>query len=759
MSINLTSRGTYAGTGSEITAFDVLTQRSYVVAGTSVIEVLDASNLNAPTLVSTIDISAFGTANSIAVKNGIVAIAVENTADRQAPGTVAFYDLDGNFLNSVSVGAVPDMLTFTPDGKKVLVANEAEPSSYNQPTSVDPEGSVSIIDLSSGVLGLTSASVTTADFTAFNNQRSTLLASGVRLFGPNASVAQDLEPEYIAVSADSKTAWVTLQENNAIAILDLQTGQITDIKPLGFKDHSLPENGLDASDRDGVINIQNWPVFGMYQPDAIASFTVAGQTYLVTANEGDARDYEGFGEERRVGANSLVLDPTAFPNATALKAPTALGRLNVTTTLGDPDGDGDFDQLYAFGARSFSIWSADGTLVYDSGDQLEQITATLIPTLFNAEDTIETFDTRSDNKGPEPEGVVTGVIDGQTYAFIGLERTGGVMVYNVTNPNSPTFVQYIQTPGDFAPEGLVFVAAEDSPTGKPALILSNEVSDTTTFYEITTASGNGYVPVINGTAGNNSLSGTAATEIFYGFAGNDNLFAGDGNNRIYGGDGNDNLYAGSGNDVLNGGSGNDNLYAGEGNNQAYGGDGSDVIYGGADSDVIYGGAGNDQIFANEGNNTIFAGAGNDLIYAGAGNDQIVGGNGNDTIFAGEGVNIISGGDGNDVINAGAGADVINAGAGINTVNAGEGNNVITSTGIDMITAGSGSDRFILGAGAGEATIRNFGTGDRIQLTGGVEFADLTLEARGRNTRILLGSDLIATLQSVAVSQVNSSLFV
>jgi len=759
MSITLAFRGTYAGTGSEISAFDVLTQRSYVVAGTSVIEVLDASNLSAPTLFSTIDISAFGTANSIAVKNGIVAIAVENSTNRQAPGTVAFYDLDGNFLNSVSVGAVPDMLTFTPDGKKVLVANEAEPSSYNQPTSVDPEGSISIIDVSNGVLSLTSASVTTADFTAFNSQRSTLLASGVRLFGPNATVAQDLEPEYIAVSADSKTAWVTLQENNAIAILDLQTGQITDIKPLGFKDHSLPGNGLDASDRDGVINIQNRPVFGMYQPDAIASFTVGGQTYLVIANEGDARDYTGFGEERRVGATSLVLDPTAFPNATALKTAAALGRLTVTTTLGDLDGDGDFDQLYAFGARSFSILNANGTLVYDSGDQLEQITATLIPTLFNAEGTIETFDTRSDNKGPEPEGVATGVIDGQTYAFIGLERTGGVMVYNVTNPNSPAFVQYIRTPGDFAPEGVVFVSAEDSPTGKPALILSNEVSRTTTFYEITTASGNGYVPVINGTAGNNRLFGTTATEIFYGLAGNDNLFAGDGNNRIYGGNGNDNLYARSGNDVLNGGSGNDNLYAGEGNNQAYGGDGNDKIYAGAGNDVIYGGAGNDQIFANEGNNTIFAGAGNDLIYAGAGNDQIVGGNGNDTIFAGEGVNLISGGDGNDVIYAGAGADVINAGAGINTVNAGEGNNVITSTGIDMITTGSSSDRFILGAGLGEATIRGFGTGDRIQLTGGLEFTDLTLEARGRNTRILFGDDLIATLQSVAVSQVNNSLFV
>jgi len=206
MSITLASRGTYAGTGAEIGVFDGLTQRSYVIAGTSAVEVLDASNLSAPTLLTTIDVSAFGTANSIAVKNGIVAIAVENTANRQAPGTVAFYDLDGNFLNAVSVGALPDMLTFTPDGNKILVANEGEPNSYNQPTSVDPEGSISIIDLSSGVLGLTAASVTTAGFTGFNSQLSALVASGVRIFGPNATVAQDLEPEYITVSADSKTA-------------------------------------------------------------------------------------------------------------------------------------------------------------------------------------------------------------------------------------------------------------------------------------------------------------------------------------------------------------------------------------------------------------------------------------------------------------------------------------------------------------------------------------------------------------------------
>lgn len=759
MTITLSTLGTYKGEGSEIAAYDVTTQRLFIVAGTSALEVLDLSNPAAPKLVTTIDTSAFGIANSIAVKNGIVAVAIENGSSKQAPGFVAFYDLDGNLLNSVTVGALPDMITFSPDGKKVLTANEGEPSSYNQPDSVDPEGSISIIDLSQGVLRVDQSSVKTADFAAFNAAKNALIASGVRIFGPNATVAQDLEPEYITVSPDSKTAWVTLQENNALAIVDLETATVQEIKPLGFKDHSQPGNGLDASDRDNAINIQNWPVLGMYQPDAIASFTVNGQTYLITANEGDAREYNGFEEEVRVGANRYRLDPTAFPNATTLKNQANLGRLTVTETLGDTDGDGDFDEIYVLGARSFAIWNTSGSLVYDSGDQLEQITAVQVPALFNSNGTADTFDTRSDNKGPEPEGVVTGVIDGQTYAFIGLERTGGVIVYNITNPTSPAFVQYINTPGDLAPEGVAFVAAEDSPTGKPLLIVTNEVSTTTTTYEITTASGRGTVPVINGTSGNDRLNGSRATEIFYGFDGNDNIFAGDGNNRVYAGNGNDNAYAGNGDDVLNGGAGNDNLYASEGNNRLYGGEGNDNLYAGAGNDTIYGNAGNDKIYAGEGNNLILAGDGNDLVYTGAGNDEILGGAGNDSLYAGEGANLINGGDGNDLINAGAGNDTIYGGTGNNTINAGEGSNVIFSIGTDVINAGSGGDRFVLGAGSGVATINRFGLNDRIQLTGGLTFADLTVTGNNREATISVGTDAIAILKNFSAAQVNAGLFV
>jgi Ca2+-binding RTX toxin-like protein len=648
MAITLSAIGRYTTTSgsSEIPAFDPLTQRTFIVSGTQFLNILDTSNPASPTLFRSLDTSAIGTANSVAVKNGLVAVALENP-NRQAPGTVAFYDVDGNFLSSVTVGAVPDMLTFTPDGTKVLVANEGEPNSYNQLSSFDPEGSVSIIDLSGGVLTLSQSNVTTADFTAFNSQKATLIAQGVRIFGPNASVAQDLEPEYITVSSDSSTAWITLQENNAIATLNIQNGQITTIRALGFKDHNTSGNGLDASDRDSGINIQNWPVLGMYQPDAIASFVINGKTYLITANEGDARDYTGFSEEARV--SSLTLDPTAFPNGATLKNNANLGRLNVTRALGNPDSDSDYDQLYAFGARSFSIWTDQGTLVFDSGDQLEQITATQVPTLFNSNGDIGTFDTRSDNKGPEPEGVVTGVIDGKTYAFIGLERTGGVMVYDVSNPNSPTFVQYITTPDDVAPEGLAFVASEFSPTGKPLLIVSYEVSGTTTFFEISTQNGQGYQPVINGTPDDNELRGRRAT--FYGFGGKDKIQARGGNNNLYGGDGDDDLDVDFGRNILNGGEGNDRLTARNGNNLFYGGTGKDWIRAGFGDNVIYGGDGNDVIFASGGKNLILAGSGDDIIYGGYGVNWVDAGTGYDFIW-------LNGAENSVVLGAGNGTDVL-----------------------------------------------------------------------------------------------------
>lgn len=1273
--------GSYTGTGSEISAYDPTSKRLFVVSGDATLQVLDLSNPAQPTLVKTLDVSAYGAnANSVAINNGRVAIAVEADPSTD-PGKVVFFDAAGNFQGAVTVGALPDMLTFTPDGSKVLTANEGQPSSYNQPDSVDPVGSISIIDLSNGIA---QATVTTAGFERFNALKADLQGRGVRISSPNATVAQDIEPEYITISADSQTAYVTLQENNAIAVVDIATARVTAIQPLGLKDFSrglpritnydftdlpllgttatvnpsnpnqtapaqdillggfsglffegkaangnlkfithtdrgpnaeptdllpnvpgnerpfplpnfqprlvrfelnpttgkititeqiglqrgdgtpltglpnlqagangtaytdevpvdlfgnrlpndplgadlegvvvagdgtfwmvdeyrpaiyhfdatgklvdrfIPEgaptaggafgtpalpavyaqrrtnrgfeavalegtklyafiqsaidnpdsandatsrasrnlrilefdivsktvtgeylyilddisgsgnartdkigdavslgngkflvverddrsgtdanklvyeidlkgatrisgtvatlnqalaesqevppvpdtaatgsfsavlngnvlevkgsfsnltsalrpvgpatdaegnpqsaghihlgatgangpilraltirdqgngsgtfqgrftlnaselasaragslyinlhtqtnpggelrgqvtlnrtleqlsvaeldslginavdkrlvtnaaalgytgvekleglalidrntiavlndndfgvggatvtgngqlsdptvpseiklgiiefdqrNALDSSDRDNGINIRNQPVFGLYQPDAIARYTFNGQTYLITANEGDTREYDGFTDEIRAGDRNYVLDPVVFPNAAALKNNAVLGRLRVSLTDGDIDGDGDIDRITTFGSRSFSIRDTSGNLVYDSGDQFERITAAAVPALFNSNGTAATFDTRSDDKGPEPEGVVVGKIGDRTFAFVGLERVGGVMIYDVTNPFKPLFIEYVNTsPDDIAPEGLTFIPAADSPNGKPLLIVTNEVSLTTSVFE--------FVPprIIEGD--------------------NQRIFANDGD-RIFALGDNVTVYGRAGDDRINIGSG--RVFAGEGNN-AIAAEGPATIYGGAGNDTVSINAGNNTIYAGEGNNTLLTGAGDDLIYAGAGNDVIRAGNGNNKIYAGEGVNNISTGSGDDLIYAGAGNDVIQMGTGQNTVYAGNGNNVIISTGVDVIYVGSGSNRFNLSAGAGSATVIGFTSDDRISLGGGLRFADLTVSRSGNDTliKVTATDDLLATLRWVRPATITAETF-
>ncbi len=892
--------GIFDDGAAEIVDYDSKNERLFVVNGADrAIDVLDISDPANPVFEFSIDLTSVGKkANSVAVFKNVVAACIENE-DKQAPGIVAFFDTEnGNLLNKVTVGALPDMLKFTPNGKYLLVANEGEP---NDDYTIDPEGSVSVIKIKENFENIKQSDVQTADFAKFNNIS---LDQGIRIFGPSATVAQDLEPEFIAISANSKKAYITLQENNAVAVVDINEANVVDIFPLGTKDHSgnqemstheftnlpllgtteagqdiflggfsglyfkginksngnykfithpdrgpnadttnvdddpdkerpfplpdyqarwvhfefnpssgaieitkqtflrqskmnkpitglpnlipgvladpkfayadeepvdlfgnklnndpfggdfegivcsddgtywmvdeyrpsiyhfnksgklidrfVPEgsnasgiitgteaipavyaqrranrgfeaiaydsgkiyafiqspidnpdvgnddnsksslnirilefdinsktttaeylyilegngsdkigdavalgNGrflvlerdsaigndtlknifhistanatnlasldpsivgpggtlegmdinellteginpvrksifcdlaklgydfadkpeglalidnntiavlndndfgllgsfdintglldpnpnpqiptlaiikfnrsaLDASNKDDKINIVNWPVKGMYQPDAIATYKFRGLTYLITANEGDARDYDGFSEEDRV--EDVTLDPGKFPDATDLQKEENLGRLKITNTLGDTDNDGDFDELYSYGARSFSIWSTDGKLIFDSGDEFEQLTANFIPDNFNStNDENNSFDNRSDDKGPEPEGVAIGKIDGRRYAFIGLERVGGIMVYDITNPFDVSFIHYINnrdfngdaaglTAGDLGPEGILFISKEKSPINNPLLVVSNEVSGTTTIY-------------------------------------------------------------------------------------------------------------------------------------------------------------------------------------------------------------------------------------------------------------------------------------
>jgi len=511
--VNLTPIGSYAAdtpnkfdeSAAEIPAFDPMTNRLFVVNANVGIDVLDISNPFAPTKITSI--SAPGT-NSVAVHNGVLAVAQAAGVDTD-PGQVLFYNAnDATFaapIGAAGVGALPDMLTFTPDGMKVLVANEGEPNDD------DPAGSVSIIDVSGG---FAAPGVSTADFSAFTFANTTTTrtlgntpSNAVRVDPSATTLAQDLEPEFITVSPDGSKAFVSLQEANTVAVLDLSSDTITSLLPLGTKDHSQPGNGLDPSDRDSGVNIANWPVNGMFMPDSIASYSAGGATFFVTANEGDDR-----GEDERIKDSSVLLDPTAFPNDATLKQDENLGRLGISTWDGDTDGDGDFDQLFSYGSRSFTIFDENGNVVFDSGDDFEQITANTAGVVFNANnDENDSFESRSDNKGPEPEAIEIARMGGKTLAFIGLERVGGIMVYDITDPNNVQFIEYVN-PRDFTiddanlesdinalagtvnpadigrydlgPEGILFIGAGDSPTGEALLVVANEVSGTTTIYTV-----------------------------------------------------------------------------------------------------------------------------------------------------------------------------------------------------------------------------------------------------------------------------------
>ncbi len=495
--------GLYNVGGSEIVTFDPILKKIFVVnAVNNAVTVLDATNPSSPDSIASISMASYGAGiNSVSYSNGMIAVAVEAAIKQDAGQVVLLSSSDYSVLGTFPSGALPDMVTFSNDGKYVLVANEGEP---NDAYTNDPEGSVSIIDLTSGV---ESATVSTVDFNDFNiggSRRSEIDTTKIRVFGPNASLSQDFEPEYITVEGDS--AYVSIQEANALVLIQISTAEIVWIKPFGFKDFSLSENSLDISDRDvnfpssgssGKINFGTYPLLGMYMPDAIAHHSINNQLYLFTANEGDTRAYTGYNEEVRV--STLTLDSTNFPSYATLKLNQNMGRLTVTKANGDNDKDGKYDTLFAFGARSFSIWSADGNLVWDSKNDFETKLASIYPVNFNASHTSNALDGRSTSKGPEPEAVAVGQVGDSIYAFIGLERIGGIMVYNVTNPNSPYFIQYInnrdfsKTPGtgtvntigDLGIECIVFVPADKSPNGKALLLTGNEISGTTTIFEIT----------------------------------------------------------------------------------------------------------------------------------------------------------------------------------------------------------------------------------------------------------------------------------
>lgn len=501
------STGVYDDGAAEIPAYDADFQRLFVVNGSiNGVDVLDVSDPASPTKEDTIDVG-MGGPNNVTVHDGTIAIAVEseNTQDN---GEVAFYDAgDLSEIASVEAGPLPDMVTFADDGNYVLTANEGEP---NDDYSVDPAGSVSVIDVSSGI---DNATAETASFTSFDGQESDLRDRGIRIYGPDSSASEDLEPEYIAT--DGTTAYVSLQENNALAIVDIANAEVTQLQALGYKDHSLPENALDAIEDDS-IDITTQPLYGMYQPDAIDTYSVGGETYLVMANEGDAREYAGLFEtgvlkevDGQWGLDAteddsdnldIEIDASQFEDGVL----ESLAGLEVTTEYGDTDDDGVLEELYLFGARSFSVHDTDGNRLYESGDAFEQLVAEEQPDNFNSDDDENGRDSESVASGPEPEGVTVGDVGGTPHAFIGLEEIGAITTYDVGDPEAPSNQDYINTrnfdvgpeedieegsmaadaAGDLSPEGLEFVPAEDSPVDDAMLAVSYEVSGTTSLYSV-----------------------------------------------------------------------------------------------------------------------------------------------------------------------------------------------------------------------------------------------------------------------------------
>ncbi len=471
---------------------------------------IDVWDIATETQVDSIDLTylpGFDGVQSVAVKNGLIAAAVSTpdttrtvfgeTVSEASNGYIVLIDAaTGQVIDRVTVGVLPDMVTFTPDGTKLLVANEGEFSGESD-LDRDPMGTVSIVDVSNGALDPDGQQATFIDFDGLEHLAR---EKGIRL-PEYASMLRGLEPEYIAVSPDGSVAYVTLQENNAVAVLDLATGSFTDIVPLGTVDHSQAGFEIDAND-DGVIDIRTYDnLVGLRMPDAIAAAEIGGETYILTANEGDGRgnpndgiDNPHRGDEARV--EDILAGEIAGVSIDASVDTTGLERLTVSLIDGDTDGDGDIDVLHAFGSRSFTIFDVEGNVVFDSGAQFEKIIADLYPERFNNDDGEEIAaedDNRSDAKGPEPEAIAVGEIDGETYAFIGLERDSGIMIYNISAPVDAYFVDYI--PGfrndlgdgteDFVgPETIAFIPASESTSGVAQIAVAYEITGHTVVYDL-----------------------------------------------------------------------------------------------------------------------------------------------------------------------------------------------------------------------------------------------------------------------------------
>jgi len=488
---------------TEIAAWSPRAKRLFLCGGPSGILRLDCSDVATPKVDRKYEAASI---TSVATHDGLVA-ACRGGAKPGEVGEVLLLDLDLKLIGRVAVGHGPDMLCFTPDGSRLIVANEGEPV----PGGIDPSGSVSIVDLSKGPAH---ARCTEVNFLGAPLTADALRKRGVVLPHADRSADQQLEPEYITVEPSGKRAWVTLQENNAIAVIDLNAERVLDIFPLGTQAFSAAGHGLDPSDKDGAARIQPWPVEGLLQPDSVGSFSFGDSVFLVTANEGESLAGNAVRVKdltHRSDRTQVALDATAFPADAAaglrdsrrVLANEGLGRLEVCPLLGDDDGDGDYDRLVCFGGRSIALWKVGGSesaptieRVWDSGSAMERELLKALPNAFNADsEESPSMDKRSAKRGPEPEGLTIVEHGGRRVVCVGLERPGGVMMWDITDPAAPSFAGYcnrrdpdapIAQAGDLAPEGLCMIPASSSPTGEPIIVVCNEFSGTISLFAIET---------------------------------------------------------------------------------------------------------------------------------------------------------------------------------------------------------------------------------------------------------------------------------
>lgn len=549
--VRLTRLGSYrGGQFSNATptsaVFDRRSQRLFVgSADRQAIEALDISDPSKPSKVFEIPLMPFGNEPiSIAIKEGVLAVTVETTNSSTEPNRILFFNADGESLRSPVDIAGVRQVGFTPNGRQ-LVATVL--GGVDEGTLQITESKVAVIDL--GRVNWSTCrrkpeqcrlepTLRLADFRAFDKER--LRASGVRFFlsavispllppGAELTVGQEIDLAGLTITRDSRHAFVSLQRNNALAKLDLRRARITEINALGSLDHSAPGFGMDISDRDGAINIANWPLRSFPQPDKIAVIRSGGQVFILAVNEGDPFDVElpagtvlgdgsvltedtEFSEKARI--RDLTLDQTAFPDAAVLQANENMGRLQVSQIDGfvlDATGDKVFGELFTLGSRSLSILTPSGETLFDTGEAFERITerAALEQDLaFNSAEDENEPDRRSDDRGPEPEPLAFGRFRDRSYAFVGSERVGGLFVYDVTAPHAPVFQQYINNrnfavepkdvcgekggpalpdcplAGDLEPEGLLFISKRDSPIAAPLLAVVHELSDSTTLYRL-----------------------------------------------------------------------------------------------------------------------------------------------------------------------------------------------------------------------------------------------------------------------------------